>query len=161
MNIFPESKDIFWAAINFVILVGLLYKMLYGPVLGMMEKRSKDIEENIERAEKANQEAEALRVKLADQTAQAQAQAQETLAAARKAAETSREEILGQAREEAARMIEKAQAAIKREKEAALAELRQEVADLAINAAGKVVGKSLDTADHRRLVADFVQGVRN
>lgn len=161
MNIFPESKDIFWAAVNFLVLVGLLYKFLYGPVLGMMDKRSKDIEENIERAEKANQEAEALRVQLADQAAQAQAQAQETLAAARKAAEASRDEILTQARSEAARMIEKAQAAIEREKDAALAELRQEVADLAIAAAGKVIGKSLDTADHRRLVTEFMQGVRN
>lgn len=159
MTIFPEINHMVWAIINFLILLFLLNKVLYKPLTGMMAAREKTIADNLQRAEQARAEAEQLRQQFAQQVAAAQKEAQETLAAARKAAEGARDEILGQARAEAARMIENAQAAIEREKQAALAELRQEVADLAILAASRVVKRSLDSGDQRRLVAEFVEGV--
>ena len=158
-NVFPEYKDIFWAIVNFLILFWLLSKFLYKPILGMMASREKSIEENIHRAEEANREAQELRQQYVESLAQARGEAQETLAAARKAGETVRDEIVGKAREEAARMVEKAQAAINQEKEKALAELRSQVADLAVMAAGRVINKTLDAAEHRALVADFVREV--
>ena len=64
-----------------------------------------------------------------------------------------------EAREEAAKLTKKAQEEISREKSEALNELRSEVANLAVLAAGKIVGKSIDVKDHENMVNNFVKEV--
>ena len=68
-------------------------------------------------------------------------------------------ELLTEAREEASRLTAKAQAEIAREKTEALNEIRNEIADLAVLAASKVVGKTIDVADHQNMVNNFVKEV--
>lgn len=153
---FPEVPQVFWAFVNFLILFAALYKILYKPVLTTMSAREKEIAENIARAEAANREAAELSRRLNEQLAKANAEAQEIVANARKAAEADREALLAAAREEADRMREKAKADIARERDSALAAIREQVADLTILAASKLVRKSLDSAEHRRLVAEVV-----
>lgn len=156
---FPEVPQVFWAFVNFLILFAALYKVLYKPILSTMSAREKEIAGNIQRAEAANREAAELSRRLNDQLVRANAEAQEIVANARKAAEADREALLGVAREETDKMREKAKSDIVRERDSALAAIREQVADLTILAAGKLVRKSLDSADHRRLVAEVVEGM--
>lgn len=156
---FPEVPQVVWAFINFLVLFGALYKILYKPILSTMTAREQEIADNIARAERANREAAELSARLNEQLARANAEAQEIVANARKAGEADREALLQVARDEADKMRERARADIARERDSALAAIREQVADLTILAAGKLVRKSLDSADHRRLVAEVVENM--
>lgn len=156
---FPEVPQIFWAFVNFLILFAVLSKILYKPILSAMSAREKEIADNIARAERANREAAELQRQLSEELARANAQAQEIVSGARKAAEAEREALLAATREESEKMREKARAEIAAERDLALAAIRREVADLAIMAASKVVRRSLDTAEHRRLAAEVIEGM--
>jgi len=151
--------DLLWAIVNFTILLAILYKFLYGPVLKMMESRTNEINNNINQAETVRSEAESLRAKMAADLTNARKEAQEIINTAGKAAEEMKNEIIAQARESALVVSTKAQEEIQREKEQALADIRNEVANLAILAAGKVLGDTMSVEQHRQQVDKFIQEV--
>ncbi|HEY3426454.1 MAG TPA: F0F1 ATP synthase subunit B [Negativicutes bacterium] len=142
--------------INFLILVAILTKVAYKPLLKVLEDRKNAIAASIEAAESAKTAAEQLKREYQDQLIEARTQAQVIVEKAMKLAEQSKEEILEAAREENARLLKAAQEEIARERDRALAELRGEVVALSLAAATKIIGKNLDTDVNARLVADFI-----
>ncbi|MBC7342385.1 MAG: F0F1 ATP synthase subunit B [Clostridia bacterium] len=151
--------ELIWAIINFVVLLALLYKFLYGPMLKMLDQRRSEVAGNLERAEAARKEAEALLDQYRKEINQARQEAQAIVDQANALGEKTREQIVNEARSEAAAILDKARQEIEREKAEALAQLRDEVSTLAILAAGKVIGRSLRPEDHRQVVDQFVQEV--
>ncbi len=145
-----------WAIANFLILLFLLKKFGYKPVLDMLDERKRSIEDAINNAETARIEAEKLRKEYETRLAEAKQEAQDIVAKATKLGEETKNEIMANAQNEAAKAIQRAQEEITREKEQAIAALRDEVAVLAVMAAGKVLGKSITVEDHAQLVKEFV-----
>ena len=151
--------DIVWSIINFVILVVILNKFLYKPVLKMLDARKTDIEDRYKQADEAKAEAIGMKDEYLKQMQNAKLEAQEIITKAGKLAEDSKEEILTAARENAANLTNKAQEEIRREKELAKSELRNEVAALAVLAAGKILDKTIQPEDHTKMIEDFVSEV--
>lgn len=149
--------ELVWAVINFGILFFLLKKFLFGPVMGMMEKRRQEIAANLRQAEEARQEAARLQAEYRQQLAAAQREAQEIVDRAVRAAEEARTRLVSEAQAEAARLRDRAVEAITQEKEKALAELREEVASLAIAAATRIIRRTMTEEDERRLVEEFAR----
>lgn len=151
--------DMVWAIINFLVLLAILTKFLYKPLLGVLEKREEEIRANLENAEIAKNDANKMKDAYEKEISDAKRQAQEILDKATKIGEESKDNIIQQAREEAEVIIDKAQAIVRQEKEDALNQLRDEVSSLVIMAAGKVIDKSIDKNDHEKLIKDFIQEV--
>jgi len=149
-------QGIFWHLINFILLLVVLQRLLYKPVLRMLDERAARVKESMERAEFLRHESVRIEEESRRHMDEARRQAAEILANARRMAEREREERRARAEEEARRIIERAQAEAAAERERLRAELRTEVADLAINAASYVIGEKLDPATHRRLVEQFL-----
>ena len=84
---------------------------------------------------------------------------QEIVNNAVKVGEETKNQIISEAKDSAAKLMQKAQEEIQREKEQALAEIRNEVANLAVLAAGKIIGKTITADDHKKLVDQYIQGV--
>ena len=145
--------------INFLVLVFLLKKFLYGPICGMLDARKEEVVNNLNQAEEAKNEAQKLKKDYQAQIKDAKNEAQEIINKATQIGEQTKNEIVAEAREEAAKLTKKAQEEISREKSEALNELRSEVANLAVLAAGKIVGKSIDVKDHENMVNNFVKEV--
>ena len=154
-----DMNELIWAIINFLVLLAILYKFLYKPILNVLDSRKKEIADNLSRAEASKKEAEELLENYRKQIENASREAAEIIANANKAAEEAKNEIIIQAREEAAALTEKARQTIEREKEKALAEVRDEIATLAVLAAGKVLEKSISVEDHDKMVRDFISQV--
>jgi len=152
-----STNELIWAIINFVIFFLLLRLFLYRPVLKLLDARREEIERNLARAETARQESEAARADYERQIARAREEAQSLLSRAQATADKTKDELLAQAERQAQDIIERAQKAISSEKERALVEIREEIADLAVMAASKVVERSLDVEQHRKLVDDLVK----
>ena len=157
MDINPSTA--IFAIINFIVLVVVLKVFLYKPVCNMLDSRKQEVENNLNSAEEAKLEAQKLRDEYAAQIQNARAEAQDIINQAAKIGEQTKADIVTEAREEAARLTAKAQDEFAREKTEALNEIRNEIADLAVLAASKVVGKTIDVADHQNMVNNFVKEV--
>ena len=142
--------------INFLILVAILTKFAYKPLMKALADRQARIAADLSAAEQEKTAAEQLKRDYLDQLAQARAHAQEIVEKATKLAEQTREEIVKEAREENARLIKAAQEEIAREHERAVKELKAEVVTIALAAATKIVAHNLDEQANAALVHDFI-----
>lgn len=145
--------------ISFLLLLLVLRKFAYGPLLDMMEKRSQYIEQNIKDAEQQKAQAEQIKAEYQAELKQARQEAQTIIERATKASEERSKEIVNEARQEAERLKKSAVSEIELEKQKALAELRTQVAALSVLAAGKIIEKNLDPATQGALVDEFIKEV--
>ena len=144
---------------NFLILLYLLNRFLFKPVLGRLDERSSKISKGLEDAEAAARDREQAKAEREAAVEEARKEAQAMIARANKIADDTRNEILTKAREEAEKVSARARDEIRAEKEQAMAELRSQVADLALAAAGKLVRSEMDGQTQRRLVEQFLTEV--
>jgi ATP synthase, F0 subunit b len=157
----PFQINLFWvivSAVNFLFFLAIIWTFAFKPVSGMLSQRKERIEQGLKDAEaarldRANSEAERVAT-----LAEARREANDILARAQKVAQDSREADISATREELERMRVRAAADIEAEKVRAIADVRAEVADLALLAAGRVVGESMTDDRQRRLVEEFLKG---
>ena len=148
-----------WTAVVFLMLLGILWKFAWGPLLAAVDAREKGIQDALEEAAARNAEAERLLEEHRQQLADARRQASEVLADAKTAGDRVRKEIEEKARVEAQGILDRARAEIGRERDAALDTLRKESVDLALAAASRLLDQNLDQAKDRSLVEDYLKGM--
>lgn len=153
------DRSLLVQAINFALLLFILAKLLYKPLLTKMEERTQAIRKSLDEAQAARAEAQHEREEHAARLQAAHAEAQAIRAAALKDAAEEQRKLVEAARGEAARLVESARAELAQDVRRARQELRQEVSDLAITVAERLIGKSLHDQDHRRIVADAIARV--
>lgn len=147
---------VIWHAVNFLILLLILRRFLFGRVTKMLDDRSARIRENITHAEALRAETERLHAEGRQTIENAWKEAQEILNEGQRSVESILAAARQAARQEADLLIERARAEIEQERERAFQELHHQVADLAVAAATHVVSRSLDDASHRALVEQFL-----
>jgi F-type H+-transporting ATPase subunit b len=146
-----------WAAITFLVMLVVLSKFAWGPIVKMLDERSATISEAIESAKKERAEAEKLLASQKELLAQANRQAAELAKKSQLEIEAFRQELTAKAKKEADELVASARRQILDEKAKAIAEVKSYVADLAIEAAGRLVKASLDEKTQRQLVADYIE----
>jgi F-type H+-transporting ATPase subunit b len=146
--------------LNFAIIMVVLIAWIYKPLLNMLQKRREKIEKGLEDAQvaadaraNAEKDAEALMV-------ETQGKAAQMIREATEKAESANRDVRSTAEAEIANLRKAALVEIETEKERALNELRVHVSALAIAAAQKIIGVSLDEKHHRALVDEFFSGVK-
>jgi F-type H+-transporting ATPase subunit b len=142
--------------VNFLLLLYLLNRFLFRRVLQTLDERSGKIRQGLEDAETARRDRELAREEREAALSEARKEAADMLARANKIADDTRREILDEARTEAERVSAKAREEIVAEKDKAMAEIRGQVADLALDAAAKLVRSDMNATTQRRLVEEFL-----
>jgi F-type H+-transporting ATPase subunit b len=150
------DRSIVIQAINFLLLLLILGKLLYKPLLAKMEERTQAIRKSLEEAQAARADAQREREEHAGKLQAAYAEAQAIRATALKEAAEEQRRLVEGARAEAGRLVESARNEMAQEVTRARQSLRQEVVDLAITAAERLIRKSLRDEDHRRIVQDAI-----
>jgi len=150
-----------FALIIFALLLAILGRYAWGPILSSLQKREEHIRQSIMDAENTRAEAEKSLKEYQDQLAKARAEAQQIIDKGREAASKLSEELQGKAREQARQLRERAQQDITAAKQQALGEIYDQVATMAVEMAGKVIQKSLDPADHQRLLDESLTQLQN
>lgn len=143
--------------VNFLILVAILAKFAYKPLMQGLAERQQKIADNIDTAERDRKEAEELKLEYKQQLVDVRAKAQAIVEKAEKLAEENKEEILKTARAERDRILNNVQEEVARERELALARLRGEVVALSMAAATKIVKENMDTEINAKMVSDFIE----
>ena len=142
--------------LNFAIVLLLLTKFAWNPLLKVIAERQARIAGQIEAADQERVAAEKLRAEYQQQMQNAKGDAQSIMDKAMRQADNTKEEIIASAREEHARLLEAAQEKIARERQQALEDIRSEVVSISVAAAAKVIGQSVDEKVNARLVDDFI-----
>lgn len=148
--------DIIVTVVFFTVLMVLLKKFAWGPLMGVMNQRAELIANEIEAAEKSRLESQKLLEEQRALLKEARDNAQSIVENARKQGETQREELISAARAEVNRMKESATLEIATEKEKAVAAVREEFVSLSILAASKVLGKEISEEDNRALIEETI-----
>ena len=146
----------FWTLVVFGILVFILGKYAWGPILAAVDAREKGIQSALDEAADRNEEAAKLLAEHKEQLADARRQANELIAEGKAAGDNVRKEIEEKARAEGQAIIERARAEIERERDVAIAQLRKESVDLALAAATRLMQESLDQDKDRALVERYL-----
>lgn len=152
----PQFGLIFWTVITFLALLYVLSRYAWGPIVKAMNAREAGIKGDLDNARKEREEAQRL---LEDQRAllnQARKERADAVEEGRRDAERLKADILEDARKQREQLVQQAQVQIDAGLRQARSELKGEAADLAIRAAGKLLGKNLDDATQRRLVEDYL-----
>jgi len=152
----PNYGLAFWLVIVFGILLILLWRFAWGPMISGLSEREHNIEESLRASERAREEAARLQEDNARFRREAEAEAQRILREAREAADAARTEGIEKERLQIAHLREQFKAEMEREKAQIKTELRTEVADLAVQAAEKILRESLGQPQQRRLVEEFI-----
>jgi F-type H+-transporting ATPase subunit b len=140
--------------INFILLLLILRAVAYKPILKMLDERSARIRESMERADEIKAQAARTEAEFANRLAEARREGQEIVTQAEKVADRLRQDELDKTRRQVEEIRDKALADIGLERERAIADLRRQVADLAVLAASRAVGRSLDQTSHNRLIQE-------
>ena len=149
-----------WTLLIFGLSIPAIWIVVMKPIVNALEARDDHAKAAIGAAEEAKAEAERVRAEVEVSLGEARAESAREMAEARERGEKRAAEIIADAEKKARDMVESAQATIRAEQDKALAAIRTEVVELSLNAAGKVVGRSVDSEDDRRLVAEVVSGVK-
>lgn len=147
-----NSSTLIAQVINLVILFGLLYLVAYKPIMRMMDERSGKIKESMDNAEHIKQQAERAEEEASKRIDEAAKEGQEAIARAVRTGEEVRQEAQQKAKSEGEALIARARAEIQRERDEAIDQLRGEFADITIDAAGKVIDRTLDKKAHREII---------
>ncbi|MCD6375912.1 MAG: F0F1 ATP synthase subunit B [Caldisericaceae bacterium] len=148
-----------WTWITFLVVLAVLSKVALKPILATIENREKAIHEDLEQAQKQREEAQHLLEQHRKMMAEAESEAQRLLKESRELAEQKRQELLSQAKEESQKIVEMAKKEIEQEKENALTSLKSEIADLAVNAAEKIIMHNLDKDKQKTIVDEYIKGL--
>lgn len=151
-----QTGPILWTILNFLILLLLLGKVAWKPIMKALEARETTINDALNRAELAKSEAERILAENQNSLRKAEEDSQRVLRESREYAERMQAEAMQKAQDESRRLLEQASKEIERNKQQALNELRTEVATLAVGAAEKILNESLDADRHKRLVDNYL-----
>lgn len=149
-----------WTTVVFVLLVIVLGKFAWKPLLKSLQDREEKIRESLEQSERARAEAAELLKQNERAMAKADEEYQKIVREARALGDKMREEIVAKANQQAQQQLQAAKEEIQRDIDAAKQQLREEVADLAVKAAGKILDETLDPTKHRKIIDKAVEQLK-
>jgi F-type H+-transporting ATPase subunit b len=150
----PDPGLYIWTIATFLVLVALLAKFAWRPLLEALERRQESIRKSLDDAQKARQELERLGVESQRILAAARTEAEQILSATRSDANRFREELKQKAQAEAAGIVKNAERQIELETARALQQIRTEAVDLSVALASKLLERNLSKADNERLIEE-------
>ena len=154
-----EPGLMIWTIVIFALLVYILKKFAWGPLLQSLKDREMGIKESIEKAEMLKQESEKILAQNKELLAKADQEARKVISEGKNLAEKLRNDIMSKTQDDAARMLHQAKTEIEREKINALNELKSEVANLAVQAASKILDENLDPERQKKLIDNFINQI--
>ena len=150
-----------WTIITFLLLLYVLAKFAWKPLLKMLEERENLIKSSLKDAEKAKLELESLTQESEAITAKARSEAQSILAESKSAADKVKEDTIAKAKEQAIKIRDDAKKQIEVEKDKAISDIKQEVVNLTLSVAEKLINKNLNDADNKSLIEESLKKVKS
>ena len=151
---------ILWTIIIFLLLVFLLRRLAWKPILAALDERTRSIHDSLAQAENAKKDVERMRMEYESLMAAARQESQDLLTQSRKTAESLREDMAQKAQQEVEALRQRATRDIALEREKAVEEIKRTAGELSVAIAAKIIGKSLNAKDHQDLIQQALREIR-
>jgi F-type H+-transporting ATPase subunit b len=155
----PDPGLFIWTIVTFLVLVALLAKFAWRPLLEALEKRQQTIAKALDDAQKARLELERLQRESAEMMAAARVEAEAIVSRSRSDAAQLGEELKQKARADAAAIVKNAEKQIQMETARALQQIRSEAVDLSVTIASKILQRNVSKADNEGLIQETLKQV--
>ena len=151
----------FWTAVTFLLLLIVLSKVAWGPILAMVETREKTISDAIEAAKKERAEAEKASAEAKSALEKARAEMAEQVRKTQAEVAAAKGELMAQAKKESEELLAAARKTIAEEQRTAIAQLRAQTADLVVAAAARLIQAQMSPEQQKKLVEEYVKSLPN
>lgn len=149
----------FWTTLTFLLLLFILGKFAWKPILTALKQREEAIKESLAQAELAKEEAKKILAENQASLAKAEEESKKIIEESRAYAENLKQQILNESKAQANKLIEDATAEIERKKLAAFDELKNEIAKIAVDAASKILKENLDAEKNKQIVDKYIKEI--
>lgn len=149
----------FWTTLTFLILLIILGKFAWKPILTALKQRENAIKDSLEQAEKAKDEAKKILEENQSSLAKAEEESKKIIEQSRQYAESLKEQLLKDSKVQAQKIIDEASAEIDRKKNAAYNELKNQISEISVNAAEKILKQNLNTESNRKIVDRYISEI--
>ncbi len=154
-----DTWTLIFTWVNLFVLFLIVKKLFFKPIQKMLSEREKEIRTSYDNADKAEKEAEELRISYEEKISSSKDEAAKIVSEAVANASMRSESIVKEAQSEASGMIERAQKSIEAQKEAAFEELKDDVSSIAVDIARKIIEKDINEKDHEELINKALEGL--
>jgi len=148
-----------WTVVTFVVLLFILKRVAWKPILTALDKRENDIKEALEQAEKAKDEARQILESNQANLAKAEEESKKIIEQSRTYAESLKEQMISESKEQAKKIVDDASSEIQRKKDTAFEELKGQIAEIAVSAAEKIIRESLDAQKSKHVIDKYLNEV--
>lgn len=149
----------FWTTLTFLILLFILGKFAWKPILTALKQREDAIKDSLEQAEKAKDEAKKILEENQASLGKAEAESKKIIEQSRQFAENLKDQMLKESKVQAQKIIEEASAEIDRKKDSAFNELKNQVAEISVQAAEKILKQNLNTDSNKKIVDNYINEI--
>ena len=157
----PDPGLFIWTIVTFLVLVALLAKFAWTPLLQALETRQNAIRKSLDDAQQARQELERLNSESTQILNRARVEAEAIITQSRSDGDRLREEIRARARTEADNIVKNAERQIQLETSRALEQIRREAVDLSVMIASKIIQRNLTREDNEKLIDEALKQVES
>lgn len=155
----PDPGLFIWTILTFLVLLALLARFAWRPLLAALERRQQLIAKSVEDAERARAELERVRQDAAKLLADARVEGESIIARSRAAADRLGDEMRQKAAGEADGILKKAEREIQLETARAIEQVRREAVELSVQIASKILHRSVSAEDNRALIEDSIKQI--
>ena len=148
-----------WTVVTFILLLLILKKVAWKPILSALDKRENDIKEALVQAEKAKEEAKKILEENQANLAKAEEESKKIIEQSRAYAESLKEQLVSESKTQAKKIVEDASSEIQRRKDAAFKELKDQIAEISVKAAEKIIRESLDAQKGKQVVDKYLNEI--
>jgi len=148
-----------WTVITFILLLLILKKVAWKPILTALDKRESDIREALAQAEKAKDDAKQILEQNQANLAKAEEESKKIINQSRTYAETLKEQLIKDSKEQAKKIVDDASLEIQRKQDIAFEELKGQIAEIAVSAAEKIIRESLDAQKSKQVIDKYLNDV--
>lgn len=149
----------FWTTLTFLILLFILGKFAWKPILTALKQREDAIKNSLEQAEKAKDEAKKILEENQASLSKAEEESKKIIEQSRHYAESLKEQMIKDSKAQAQKIIEEATAEIERKKDAAFNELKNQIAEISVQAAEKILKQNLNTDTNKKIVDNYISEI--
>jgi F-type H+-transporting ATPase subunit b len=147
---------IIWTAVTFIALIFILKRFAWKPILSALDQREGAIRESLEKAEKAKEEAQKIFEQNQSNLNKAEEESRKIIEQSRAFAEKLKEQMLLDSKQQSRKLLEDASAEIDRKKDEAFNDLKNQIAEIAINAAEKILSENLNKETQKKIVDKYI-----
>jgi F-type H+-transporting ATPase subunit b len=150
---------IVWTLVTFILLLLVLRKVAWKPILSALDQREAAIKDSLEKAEKAKDEAQRILYENQANLSRAEEESKKIVEQGRIYAEKLKDQVIKESKDQAQKILIEASAEIERKKDAAFGELKSQIADLVIQTTEKVLGETVDKNVHKKIADKYINEI--